>query len=85
MTQREIVGAIKAFQYGILKAQESNELWKEHEEAEKAGDMIKAEIAQRRADAARGEAHGVAQALALIGGVLNKNKYVEAIYHELGE
>lgn len=85
MTQREITGAIKAFKYGILKAKESNRYSKEQEETEKADDTIKAEIAQRQADIARGEAYGVAQALALIGGMLNKNKYADAIYHELGE
>lgn len=85
MTSMEITRAIKAFQYGILKAQESNRRWKEHEEAIAVGDTTEAEIAQRAADTARGEAHGVAQTLALIGGVLNRSKYVEAIYKELGE
>lgn len=85
MTQRELSGAIKAFQYGMSRAQESNRRWLEHEEAKRNGDAVRAEVSQRLADAARGEALGAAQVLALIGGVLNRSNYVEAIHHELGE
>lgn len=85
MTQRELTGAKKAFLFGIQRAQEANRRWQEHEEALRAGDAVKAVVAQRLADSARGEALGVAQVLALIGGVLNRSEYVEAIHHELDE
>ncbi|WRS27817.1 hypothetical protein U6B65_01430 [Oscillospiraceae bacterium MB08-C2-2] len=82
MTARERTAIVKAFQHGITKARQSIQYWKSYETACAAGDSINAEIKQRQSDTDRGEAYGVAQTLALIGG---SSEMVKAIYKELGE
>jgi hypothetical protein len=85
MTRTELMRIEKVYQYGISKACTSNEHQKEHVDASNSGDTVKAEVMQRLSDEARGEALGIAHALALIFGTRNCNQYSAAIYHELGE
>lgn len=82
MTTKERVGITKAFAEAIMHAHQYKQYLTEYEEAQAKGDTITAVIRQRQADLSRGNAHGVAQTLALIG---NSADYVKAIYEELGE
>jgi len=82
MTTKERVALIKAFEYGINQAKQSNIEWNDYLIAEKQGNTVTMGVKQRLNDLHRGEAHGVAQALALIGSC---KEQVKAIYKELGE
>lgn len=86
MTAREKLGMVKAYKYAMMKAAEAVKLEEEYRNLLKSGmDNVEAAITLRRFDIARGEAFGIAHALALINGVMTKNEYSAAIYKQLGE